>query len=246
MGRCWNDARPDNLLPDSAGATEPAPLPGRSTCLPIGNLGTKPLEPASSFVPGWESETPRQPRIEDQVLAILSDGAGTLAFNGLRRALKIHPESLIRALRRLERSGAILRSENGYTLREPLPTRTSDLPRPRTLAALRLPSPTSGADLLGRLAGRWIGPLRWLGVYEHPGDPWLVWTVGAGPRHVMLSTRRGSLRLLTDAETPDRAVDDAAFALLSKALDSLQGAPDSNPDRSLALRAESEAVGVPN
>ena len=58
-------------------------------------------------MPEWESAVGRHPRVDEQVLEVLADSSGTLAFNGLRRALKVHPESLVRALRRLERDGVV-------------------------------------------------------------------------------------------------------------------------------------------
>ena len=90
------------------------------------------------------------------------------------------------------------------------------------MASVALPPGTSENDLMGRLAGRWLGPLRWLGVYERPGDPWLVWTVGPSGGHAILSVRRGNLRVLTDAPAEDAKAVDATFALLARALETFR------------------------
>jgi hypothetical protein len=174
----------------------------------------------------WSEEGPRQPRIEDQVLALLSDTPGTIAFSGLRRTLKVHPESLVRALRRLERSGAVTRSSQGYALRDPVGPRPEGPPSARTVASVHLPHGASGSELLGRLAGRWVGSLRWLGIYDRPGDPWLVWTIGHDRGHAMLSVRNDELKVMTDRPSEDPRSDDAAYALLGRALEAVRSAPE--------------------
>ncbi|MCI4358518.1 MAG: MarR family transcriptional regulator [Thermoplasmata archaeon] len=195
----------------------------------------------------WDMEVGPHARVDERVLGALASNSGTLAFNGLRRTLKVHPESLVRALRRLEREGMVLRSENGYALREPVPPRAaSGPPRARTVASVRLPPNVSAHDLLGRLAGRWLGPLRWLGVYEHPGDPWLVWTLGTTSEHAMLSVRRGTLRVLADADSTSPEADDAAYALLARALDSVRDTPRTPSDEDLTRFSRDERPNLAN
>ncbi|MCI4317072.1 MAG: GntR family transcriptional regulator, partial [Thermoplasmata archaeon] len=60
-----------------------------------------------------------EPRLDDRVRELLGNIGGRLAFNGLRRALGVHPESLTRALRRLEREGVVQRRADGYVLADP-------------------------------------------------------------------------------------------------------------------------------
>lgn len=195
---------------------------------------------------GWESDIGRHPRVDELVLEVLSDSSGTLAFNGLRRALKVHPESLIRALRRLERDGVVQRSGAGYSLREPAPPLERELPT-RTVASVGLPMGTPESDVMGRLAGRWLGPLRWLGIYERPGDPWLVWTIGSSRTRAILSVRRSQLRVLTDAPASDRAAVDASYALLARALDAVREVGAfSGSDPELARLSEGRLDPIPN
>ncbi|MCI4317071.1 MAG: hypothetical protein L3J96_00900, partial [Thermoplasmata archaeon] len=85
--------------------------------------------------------------------------------------------------------------------------------------------------VLGHLAGRWFGTLRWVGVYDRPGDPWLVWSVGSTSDRVMLSIRRGSLKVLVEGDPKDPLrpeVETASWDLLRHALDRLR--PTQRPD----------------
>lgn len=177
----------------------------------------------------WESEEPLQPRLDDRVLEVLQESSGRIAFNGLRRALRVHPESLTRALRRLERDGTIRRAQGSYELAAPVLRDREPAPptEVRTIASVELPPGASGEEIFGRLSGRWFGPLRWVGVFDHPGDPWLVWSVEGSPAHVMLSTRAGRLRVLAEgAKTdPEGRVDDAAYELLAHAVNRLREIP---------------------
>ncbi|HEV2429432.1 MAG TPA: hypothetical protein VGV64_06280 [Thermoplasmata archaeon] len=173
-------------------------------------------------------ETPggREPRLDDRVLELLSEGSGRIAFNGLRRALGVHPESLSRALRRLERDGSVRREEGGYALKEPIASSPTAGDSVRLLAEIQLPRDARSPAIVDRLAGRWLGPLRWLGVFDTPGDPRLVWSFEGGPGHVQLSVRDGTLRLLVDAPgEPVEGLERAAFELLGKALEGLRSAP---------------------
>jgi hypothetical protein len=171
-------------------------------------------------------DTGRDPRVDDRVLAMLSETSGRIAFNGLRRALGVHPETLTRALRRLERGGIVVRAEGGYALREPLPGPGDELPATRTIAELELPDDVRPDDVRGRMAGHWFGSLRWVGIYEQAGDPWLVWSAGPGLGNVMLSIQRGRLRVLADRVEPSRdGLDRAGSELLARALERLGPPP---------------------
>jgi DNA-binding transcriptional ArsR family regulator len=175
---------------------------------------------------GWTTERPRDPRVDDRVIEILSERAGRIAFNGLRRALGIHPESLSRALRRLEREGLVIRGEDGYALRQKAPRSRGAAPESRVIASVELPPVPERTDILGRLAGRWFGDLRWVGLYEHPGDPWLVWSASGANGHVMLSVRGGTLRVLIEGPAPDdRLLEKAAYQLLAHALQRIRQEP---------------------
>jgi DNA-binding Lrp family transcriptional regulator len=202
-------------------------------------------------MPRWgEGEAP-EPRIDDRVLEVLAESQGRIAFNGLRRALQVHPESLTRALRRLERDGTIRRTEGSYELAAPI-ARESEPPSRmpvRTIASVALPPGGSREEVFGRLSGRWFGRLRWVGLFDHPGDPWLVWSVEGSGTHVMLSEREGRLLVLAEGGTDPvkEEVDDAAYDLLAQAVARLRELPrKSAPSLAYLAEGPDPRFGTPN
>ena len=199
----------------------------------------------------WDGEDPPEPRVDDRVLEVLAESEGRLAFSGLRRALQVHPESLTRALRRLERDGTIRRAQGSYELAAPIARGTEgERRRPaRTVASIRLPAGASRDEIFGRLSGRWFGRLRWVGLFDHPGDPWLVWSVEGSSAHVMLSASAGELRVLTEIPRadPESAQDDAAYELLSQAVAKLRELPHRDfPAVAYLAAVASSSAGVAN
>jgi hypothetical protein len=180
----------------------------------------------------WDDRAEEGP-LDDRVVEFLMERPGRVAFNGLKRALDAHPESLVRSLRRLERHGVVRRESDGYQLidRPELPSSPSR-PRARPFASVDLAPGASRTELFGRLAGRWFGSLRWLGLYEPSDGPWLVWSVQGTPGQVRLGIRRGRLTVTTDpAGTPegDARLEDAARSLLRHALDALGPSQPEDP-----------------
>lgn len=187
---------------------------------------------------GREDEPDRGARIDDRVLEMLSERASRIAFNGLRRTLGVHPESLTRALRRLERAGTVTRTEAGYARTEPALGGSEEAHPVRTVASVQLPPGAQAEDILGRLAGRWFGSLRWVGIHEHPGDPWLVWSTERGHAHFMLAIQRGSLRVLTDLAVRGAGTEDgAAYELLAQAVDRIRAVAPRSDSSVLTLEA---------
>jgi hypothetical protein len=173
---------------------------------------------------GWADSTEEGP-LDDRVVEFLAERPGHVAFNGLRRALDAHPESLVRSLRRLERHGVVRHEPSGYALVD-----RPDLPAPpvprrqRPFAEVTLAPGVSRTELFGRLAGRWFGRLRWVGLYEPADGPWLIWSVeGTRGDQVRLGIRRGRMSLVLDRApgTPDPRVEEAARNLLRHAVDAL-------------------------
>jgi hypothetical protein len=172
--------------------------------------------------------------LDDRVVEFLAERPGRVAFNGLRRALDAHPESLVRSLRRLERHGVVRHEASGYALADrpdvpaPPPPR-----RPISFAEVTLAPGVSRTELFGRLAGRWFGRLRWVGLYEPADGPWLVWSVeGTRGDQVRLGIRRGRLSVVIDRETgtsSDGRVEEAARSLLRHAVDALAPAETVDP-----------------
>jgi hypothetical protein len=173
------------------------------------------------------------PRLEDRVVELLHEHPGAIAFNGLRRTLHAHPESLTRALRRLERYGVVEHASSGYRLTGP-PDGTEGPPAsPATpearwspVAEVALAPTLQAPSLLGLLAGRWAGNLRWVGIYERPHDPLLVWSRRDGPGEVLLSVQNGRLRVYTqdrgDGAASLEGLNAAARELLAFALERIR------------------------
>jgi hypothetical protein len=169
-------------------------------------------------------------RLDDRILATLEGLPGRLAFSGLRRVLGAHPESLARALRRLEREGLVERVDGGYRSLGDRPRSVEDLTSDlRPIASVDLPIGTPAETLLGRLAGRWFGALRWVGVVERPEARLLAWARRDGSGYVLLGVDRGHLRVYVpgpaSAGSADAEDEDAAYELLVHAVDALRPAP---------------------
>ncbi len=171
-------------------------------------------------------------RLDDRVLETLQELHGRIAFNGLRRALGAHPESLSRALRRLEREGLVERSSSGYRslVRAPSldPSDTTPL---RPIARVRLPDGVTPESVRARLSGRWFGTLRWVGVIDRPSHRLFAWAGrdGAGP--VLLGIEGRDLRVyVPDGAGPADPSDaeDAAYELLAHAVGALRPDPAAN------------------
>jgi len=173
--------------------------------------------------------------LDDRVVEFLAERPGRVAFNGLRRALDAHPESLVRSLRRLERHGVVRHEANGYALTDRPDVPAPPAPRrPTPFAEVTLAPGVSRTELFGRLAGRWFGRLRWVGLYEPADGPWLVWSVeGTRGDQVRLGIRRGRLSVVLDREPgapADGRVEEAARSLLRHAVDALAPAETADPN----------------
>ena len=132
--------------------------------------------------------------LDDRVVEFLAERPGRVAFNGLRRALDAHPESLVRSLRRLERHGVVRHDSDGYALSGTVPGPSPGPRHHQSFAEVTLIPGVARTDLFGRLAGRWFGRLRWVGVYEPSDGPWLVWSVEGRPgRPSRVGNPRGRL-----------------------------------------------------
>ena len=166
-------------------------------------------------------------RLDERILSALQGLPGRLAFSGLKRVLRAHPESLSRALRRLEREGLVERVDGGYRALASLKPAGASLTRElRTIAAIDLPSGTSSDVLLTRLTGRWFGSLRWVGVVDRDDERLLAWARRDGSDYVLLGVHQGRLHVYVpegdEASGASGDADDAAYELLVHAVDALR------------------------
>ena len=167
-------------------------------------------------------------RLDDRVVRALTQFPGRVAFNGLRRTLGVHPESLARALRRLERYGVVERTSEGYRLvaEDAKPSRSGrKVPEgPRPVAEVQLAPGTRPGEVLRQMAGRWFGSLRWVGLDDRSQEPRLVWSLRNGPGRISLEVREDVLRVAVEEpqDRRDPRSEEAAYELLAHALERLR------------------------
>jgi DNA-binding transcriptional ArsR family regulator len=123
---------------------------------------------------------------DTDVLAVLSEeDLATFSFEGLKRRLGLHPETLSRILLRLEQEGFVEKKVEGYGVTSringflrtnPIYNGESRVPLLQTF----LPSDISVARLVSELRGRWFGFLRWLGLSDNGGSVTLKWITEDG------------------------------------------------------------------
>jgi len=120
------------------------------------------------------------------VLALLGEeDLAVFSFDGLKRRLGLHPETLSRILFRLEQEGIVKKGPTGYNvtprINEFLRTNPacSDESRVRLLQTF-LPSDIAVNQLVSDLRGRWFGLLRWLGLSDNGGSVTLKWITEDG------------------------------------------------------------------
>ena len=133
-----------------------------------------------------------------QVLDAFQDQSN-LAFQGLKRKLGMHQETLSRALRRLESDHLVERTEDGYRLTQrgseiinvsiqPEPTRTQVL-------ETYLPTDVSASEVVSRLKYSWFSTLRWLGYSEKNNEALLTWVTEDGNTQVRARFRGNHLSI---------------------------------------------------
>ncbi len=106
-------------------------------------------------------------------------------FEGLKRRLGLHPETLSRILDRLEAEGIVKKSSEGYIVTKEIAKQlkhhsaNGDLTRVVLLQTF-LPSDMPVEQLISNLRGRWFGLLRWLGLAENSEGAVLKWVTEDG------------------------------------------------------------------
>jgi DNA-binding HxlR family transcriptional regulator len=122
-----------------------------------------------------------------QVLDAFHDPVSILAFQGLKRKLGLHQETLSRALHRLESDHLVERTEDGYRLtqRGSEIIHVSEQPTKRSkILETYLPSDISSSDVISRLKYSWFSTLRWLGCSGNNDESELTWVTEDGSTQV--------------------------------------------------------------
>ena len=123
---------------------------------------------------------------DEDVLNLLSQEAlANFTFDGLKRRLGLHPETLSRILSRLEQQGIVEKGPGGYKVTPKIsrfPTlqpMVGDDAKTSLLQTL-LPSNVSVDRLIQGLRGKWFGLLRWFGYTENEEGITLKWVTEDG------------------------------------------------------------------
>jgi len=141
---------------------------------------------------------------ELEVLKLLSSEQNAyFSFQGLRRRLGLHQETLTRTLKRLEDARAIERSRDGYKLRGSANsfsfTVPTNQPNLKPVVEAHLPTQVDVTVLFQKLRGRWFGNFRWLG-YSHDGNMLsMSWISEDG--HMQLQARISSGKITIGTDT---------------------------------------------
>jgi hypothetical protein len=135
------------------------------------------------------------------VLNLIGDESLTrFTFDGLKRRLGVHPETLSRTLARLEDEGVIERQTDGYKVTskarklagsQTSGAKESSVPLLQTL----LPPEVPTKQIVSDLSGKWFGDLRWLGYAKNGESITLKWITEDGGIQVDATLSDGALNI---------------------------------------------------
>lgn len=143
-------------------------------------------------------DIPMQADRDSSVMRVIREEAlQGFTFEGLKRKLGTHSETLSRILTRLEEQGVLSRTEHGYEVTERgkdlAGARLLDAHKPGIVLLRTLLPPFQNESLISGLTGRWFGPLRWLGYSRDEGRTTLKWITEGGGMQVEAVFSEGEL-----------------------------------------------------
>jgi DNA-binding HxlR family transcriptional regulator len=102
------------------------------------------------------------------VQRIEREGLSAFTFDGLKRLTRAHPETLSRALERLEEQGMVVKTPTGYAITEKAKSLASPVPAYSDVGHVPLlhtllPYDTDPRVFIEALKGKWFDRLRWVG-----------------------------------------------------------------------------------
>lgn len=166
--------------------------------------------------------------------AIGSEDAQQFSFQGIRRKLGLHQETLSRALHRLQRDGYVRHFEHAYAISEKgqstlseggkisNPVRQKD-PYSVVLLHSILPEDLDIQTLVDSISYKWFGNLRWLGSSQKSRISTLSWITNETGITISVRIQDSTLTIETDPGTSG-AISEATrsayelFDNISKAL----------------------------
>ncbi len=134
------------------------------------------------------------------VLALIGkEDLATFTFDGLKRRIGIHPETLSRILARLETEGIITKEPQGYKVNPKITQLKTNSPRhdeaTTTLIQTFIPSDLRTDQLILSLKGKWFGLLRWLGISENNQGITLKWITEDGGIQIAANIQGSALNI---------------------------------------------------
>lgn len=174
---------------------------------------------------GEEVSEERGEREQEILHLFKKDGEteASLAFQGLKRRSRLHPEILSRTLDRLEEEGMIWKSEDGYRLTSKGSSLLKETRRPKLGEVLpifqaHLFNPLDVWRLLETLKGRWFKSLRWLGTYSAENQTTLSWVNGDGTIQIDVKIEGSLLKVEAEVAAEGRVGEayEVAYELVSQ------------------------------
>jgi hypothetical protein len=154
----------------------------------------------------WTNISELEERDVAVIQVIHTEDLTYFTFEGLKRRLKIHPETLSRILTRLTEDEVLKKTDNGYSLtargkqltKQQTPSATPEkLPVLQSFIPPEIPVDTIASDL----KGKWFGSLRWLGYSVSQGTVELKWITTDGEVIVSAVFSSGMLQIYSKAVT---------------------------------------------
>jgi len=147
--------------------------------------------------------------VDLEVLEAFPDGESNVAFQGLKRKLGMHQESLSRALRRLEDEELVIKTRDGYRLTSTgqsiLKGAVRPTVAPRTVLETYLPSDISESTIIDRLKYSWFSSLRWLGYRVSKSQTVLTWVSDDGEAQIHAIFTGRSLRVDIESKNESKS-----------------------------------------
>lgn len=152
---------------------------------------------------------------EREVLEFLStDQNAYFSFQGLRRRLGFHQETLTRTLKRLEEADVIERTPEGYKVKGHRTNVTfhvrPDETATKPIIDAYLPAQIDITLLFQKLRGRWFSNFRWLGYAHEGGRLSMSWISEDG--QLQLQARIGDGKILITSDSTAGAIPSNTIA----------------------------------